>query len=101
MKAGGISGALRIAEVAGAHGLSCMMGCMLEGAIGVTAAAHVAVARASTITAIDLDGPVLCRYNPVEGGAMFGGPDITLGDAPGLGIHGVREMERLDDEFTA
>lgn len=101
MKAGGIARALRIADVAAEHGLTCMMGCMLEGAIGVTAAAHVAAARAAVIRVIDLDGPELCRYNPVDGGAHFRGPDITLDDAPGLGIHGVRALETLDDEHIA
>ena len=62
-----------------------MMGCMLEGNVAVTAAAHAAMARGS-VTRIDLDGPALCTENPVHGGAQFNGSRITLPDAPGLGI---------------
>ncbi|RDI98517.1 dipeptide epimerase [Dyella solisilvae] len=96
MKAGGISGALRIADLAAAHGVGCMIGCMLEGAVGVTAAAHVAAARPEVITKIDLDGPALCRYNPVDGGAIFREAEIDLTDGPGLGIRDIRDVERLD-----
>ena len=73
-----------IPSVAG-EGCECMMGCMLEGNVAVTAAAHAAMARGS-VTRIDLDGPALCTENPVHGGAQFNGSRITLPDAPGLGI---------------
>ncbi len=97
MKAGGISGALRIADIAAEHGMTCMIGCMLESSISVAAAAHVAAARPTVITKVDLDGPSLCQYNPVEGGVMFQGPQIALVDAPGLGIRHVRGVEKLSD----
>jgi L-alanine-DL-glutamate epimerase-like enolase superfamily enzyme len=95
MKAGGISGALRIADIAAEHGMTCMIGCMLESSVSVAAAAHVAAARSAVITKVDLDGPSLCQYNPVEGGASFSGPEIALAEAPGLGIHHVRDVEGL------
>lgn len=93
MKAGGISNALRIADLCAAHDVECMMGCMLETGISVTAAAHVAVARSTVITRVDLDGPQLGAFNPVEGGAKFVGPDIGLSSSPGLGIRAVRDLE--------
>ncbi len=96
MKAGGISNALRIADIAAVHGVQCMMGCMLETSISVAAAAHVAVARANVITRIDLDGPALCEFDPVDGGAAFDGPDITLSDAVGLGIRSIRGFENIN-----
>ena len=95
MKAGGISNALRIADIAALHGVQCMIGCMIETSISVAAAAHVAVARADVITRVDLDGPALCQYNPVDGGVDFAGPDITVAADPGLGIHGVRGVENI------
>jgi o-succinylbenzoate synthase len=95
MKAGGITGALRIADIAAAHGIPCMMGCMLESSISVAAAVHVAVARADVITRIDLDGPSLCTLDPAEGNVRFDGPRITVGDAPGLGIRNLRGLEAL------
>jgi o-succinylbenzoate synthase len=93
MKAGGITGALRIADIAAAHGIPCMMGCMLESSISVAAAVHVAIARADVITRIDLDGPSLCTFDPAEGNVRFDGPRITVGDAPGLGLRNLRGLE--------
>jgi o-succinylbenzoate synthase len=95
MKAGGITGALRIADIAAAHGIPCMMGCMMESSISVAAAVHVAIARADVITRIDLDGPSLCTFDPAEGNVRFDGPRITVGDAPGLGIRNLRGLEAL------
>jgi o-succinylbenzoate synthase len=93
MKSGGISSALRIADLCAGHGMQCMMGSMLETSISVAAAAHVAVARAGVITRVDLDGPQLGAFIPTEGGARFDGPEITLPDAPGLGIRSVQGLE--------
>jgi L-alanine-DL-glutamate epimerase-like enolase superfamily enzyme len=75
------------------YGVECMIGCMLESSISVAAAVHVAVAKASVITKIDLDGPSLCTWNPVHGGVIFNESEITVHDAPGLGI---REIEGLE-----
>jgi L-Ala-D/L-Glu epimerase / N-acetyl-D-glutamate racemase len=95
VKSGGIEGALQIVDVAAEAGIKCMMGCMLESAVGVSAAAHLAAACASTITRVDLDAPVLCRENPLSGGAVFDGPGVALNQTPGLGIEGIRGLEYL------
>lgn len=94
MKCGGITNALRIASAAEVYGVECMMGCMLEAKVSVTAAAHLACAR-GIITRIDLDGPALCTEDPITGGAQFNGPEITLPDAAGLGIAGIETMRRI------
>lgn len=86
MKTAGIAPALRIADIATQAGAGCMVGCMLESSIGVAAAAHVAAARAAVVRHIDLDGPELCAIDPVTSNVRFDGPDIRIGDAPGLGI---------------
>ena len=70
------------------YGVECMIGCMLEAKISVTAAVHLACAK-QIITKIDLDGPVLCREDHILGGALFNEKEISLTDAPGLGIEGV------------
>ena len=57
MKTGGIYNALKICSMAEIYGTECMIGCMLEAKISVTAAAHLASAK-SIITKIDLDGPI-------------------------------------------
>ena len=56
MKTGGIYEALKIANIAEIYGVQCMMGCMLESKIAVSAAAHLTAAK-SIITRADLDGP--------------------------------------------
>ena len=90
MKCGGLYPALQIASAAEVYGVPCMIGCMLEAKISVNAAVHLACAR-GIITKIDLDGPVLCSEDPVLGGAVFAEKDITVSDAPGLGVRGVEE----------
>lgn len=95
MKTGGISNAVRIADIAAMHEVECMIGCMLESGVSVAAAVHLAVAKSDVITKVDLDGPSLSRYNPVEGGVLFNESEITVTDAPGLGIQDVQGLEPL------
>lgn len=95
MKTGGLSEAIRIADIAGIHGVECMIGCMLEGTIGVAAAVHLAVAKSDVITKVDLDGPSLCRWNPVDCGVDFAESEISIRDVPGLGVTAVRDLEPL------
>jgi L-alanine-DL-glutamate epimerase-like enolase superfamily enzyme len=95
MKTGGISNAIRIADICAMYGVECMIGCMIEGSISVAAAVHVAVAKASVITKVDLDGPSLCEYDPVEGGVDFNESEITIGEGSGLGIRSIRGLEPL------
>jgi L-alanine-DL-glutamate epimerase-like enolase superfamily enzyme len=95
MKTGGLHNALKICSAAEIYGVECMIGCMLEAKVSVNAAVHLAAAK-SIITKIDLDGPVLCSEDPVEGGAIFEEYKITLNDAPGLGIRKVNGIKYLD-----
>ena len=95
MKTGGLSNAIRIADIAALHGVECMIGCMLESSISVAGAVHLAVAKADAITKVDLDGPSLCAFNPVDGGVIFNESEISVTDAPGLGIREIRGLEPL------
>lgn len=90
MKCGGLYNALKIASAAEIYGVECMIGCMLEAKISVNAAVHLACAK-QIITKIDLDGPVLCKEDPIIGGAIFDEKTITVSDEPGLGIKGIEE----------
>jgi L-Ala-D/L-Glu epimerase len=85
MKTGGISKAQQICHIAEANGIQCMIGCMLETKISVSAAAHFAAAN-KNITMVDLDGPSLCVKDPIEGGPIFEGETIQMVDKPGLGF---------------
>lgn len=88
MKCGGLYNALKICTMAEVYGVECMIGCMLEAKISVNAAVHLACAK-KVITKVDLDGPVLCSEDPILGGSIFNEKNITVSDAPGLGILGI------------
>lgn len=96
MKTGGISNAIKIADIAGIYGVNCMIGCMLESSIGVAAAAHIAVAKSSIITKVDLDTPALGKYDPVTSGVQFNNSEIRVTDLPGLGISKIDNLTMLD-----
>ena len=98
MKTGGMSNALKIADISDVYGTECMIGCMLESSIGVAAAAHIAAARSSVITKVDLDTPSLGEYDPVVSGVQFNNAEIRITDAPGLGITEIQGLEMLDTE---
>jgi L-Ala-D/L-Glu epimerase len=95
MKTGGLSKAIQIADIAQIYQVDCMIGCMVESSISVAAAVHLAVAKSGVITKVDLDGPSLCAFNPVVGGVNFNESEISIGDAPGLGITEIRGLEAL------
>ncbi len=67
MKCGGIHNALKIAGIAETYGVECMLGCMIESKVSLTAAAHLAAAKRN-ITRVDLDAAILLAEDPVQGG---------------------------------
>ncbi len=83
-KAGGIRRALRVATIAEAAGLSCMVGCMLESRIGLTAAAHMA-AVPPNVRFYDLDSFLDHAEDPVLGGVTVKDGVVELPNEPGLG----------------
>jgi o-succinylbenzoate synthase len=95
MKTGGISNAIKIADIAAMYGIECMIGCMIESSISVAAAVHLAVAKSDVITKVDLDGPSLCTFDPVDGGVIFNESEISVTDAPGLGIREIRGLQPI------
>jgi L-alanine-DL-glutamate epimerase-like enolase superfamily enzyme len=84
MKAGGLLNSVRIAHVADAANMRCMVGCMLDSKLALTAAAHVVASQANIIYA-DLDGNTEHVTDPIIGGMTVKGGMITLPEAPGLG----------------
>jgi len=85
MKAGGLTGGLKIAHVAEAANIRAMLGCMLETRLALTAAAHLMTARKNIVFA-DLDGNASHTVDPVIGGMEVKGGAITIPDSPGLGV---------------
>lgn len=88
MKTGGIYNALKICGIAETYGVECMIGCMLESKLAVSAAAHLAAAK-KVITRADLDGPSLCKIDPFQGGPDYIENKIVMNDLPGIGIQTV------------
>lgn len=85
MKTAGIYNAINIINFAKEYNVECMMGCMLESKISISAAAHLAAAK-SNITMVDLDGVNLCRVDPIKGGAVFKKNEIILEEKAGIGF---------------
>ncbi len=85
MKAGGLHNAVKIAHFAETMGVQCMMGCMLESKVGITAAASLAAGK-KIISRADLDAAMLLAEDPVVGGVSFCKNRLLIPDAPGLGI---------------
>ena len=94
MKAGGLHNAVKIAHFAETMGVQCMMGCMLESKIGITAAASLAAGK-RIVSRADLDAAVLLAEDPVVGGARFDKNQLILSDAPGLGITEVLGWQKI------
>jgi len=91
-KTGGISQALALADLSRDFGVKCMIGCMLEGPVSVTAGVHVASAKADVITMLDLDAVSLLASHPVESSVQYDESRIILSDDPGLGISGIKSI---------
>jgi len=83
-KSGGIYEALSINAIAEAAGIPCMIGCMSESRLALTANAHFAAARQNVVF-YDLDGCFEHASDPVEGGITYTGYVISLPDTPGIG----------------
>lgn len=84
-KCGGISPARTLLEMAHAHQMGTIMGSMMESHIGVGAAASLAAAYGTSLTA-DLDAAWWAAESPFIGGLSYDGAVVVLPETPGLGI---------------
>lgn len=94
MKCGGIQNATKIYNMADTMGIRCMVGCMLESKIGITAAASFAASKGNMIIA-DLDTIIYFADDPIVGGVTFEGNKIILPEEPGLGITEINGWEEI------
>ena len=91
MKSGGIHKARKIAAVAEAAKVPCMIGCMGESTVGITAGVQLAAAI-KNIQYADLDSDILIKDQLVlEGGARLEDAKRIPPEKPGLGITAVDE----------
>jgi L-alanine-DL-glutamate epimerase-like enolase superfamily enzyme len=84
MKAGGILPSLKIAHLGEAAGLRCMVGCMNESNLSITAGAHLHASQPHIIFA-DLDGSFFLKVDPVIGGVKINNGIVTLPEQSGIG----------------
>ena len=86
MKTGGIWNARKLVAIAEAAHIPCMIGCMGESTIGITAGVHLGAAL-KNIRYADLDSDILIRDKLVtEGGAILEKSERIPTEASGLGI---------------
>ncbi len=85
MKSAGLYPAMKINVIAESAGVNCMVGCMLETKLAITAAASL-VAAMNNITEADVDSFKFFNDTTVTGGFEIEGDIITLSEKPGLGI---------------
>jgi L-alanine-DL-glutamate epimerase-like enolase superfamily enzyme len=85
MKCGGVSQALKIADIAQHEGIELFWGCNDESAVSITAALHTAFACANT-KYIDLDGSLDLAKDEVTGGFILKDGIMYCSDKPGLGL---------------
>ncbi|WP_020599039.1 mandelate racemase/muconate lactonizing enzyme family protein [Spirosoma panaciterrae] len=83
-KSGGIWEALKINAIAESAGIPCMIGCMSESRLALTANAHFASAR-QNVRFYDLDACFEHAADPVYGGITYNGYLIDLPETPGIG----------------
>ncbi|GHJ44858.1 dipeptide epimerase [Catellatospora sp. TT07R-123] len=89
-KCGGLSTARTLLELAAAHGLGTCVGSMMEGPVGIGAAASLVAAHPTTVVS-DLDAAWWLAESPVTGGPRYDGATVVLPDAPGLGVSGAAQ----------
>jgi L-alanine-DL-glutamate epimerase-like enolase superfamily enzyme len=85
MKSGGLLRGVQIATVAASAGVTCMVGCMEETRLALTAGAHLVCSQKNIVYA-DLDGFLELAVDPVIGGMQMKDGIVTLPNTPGLGV---------------
>lgn len=85
MKCGGVSEALRIADIALLADTDLFWGCNDESIVSITAALHAAFACSNT-KYIDLDGSLDLAEDMVSGGFILQDGMMSCADKPGLGV---------------
>ncbi|SHG86907.1 L-alanine-DL-glutamate epimerase [Chryseolinea serpens] len=85
MKCGGVSQALKIADIALHEDVDLFWGCNDESIVSITAALHTAFACTNT-KYIDLDGSLDLARDVVKGGFILKDGYMSCSDKPGLGV---------------
>ena len=86
-KCGSLREAIRIVHAARAHGMSVMIGCMVESTLGIAAAVPIT----PLVDYADLDGAALLADDPFLGPGIEGDGRMRFSDEPGLGVSRANE----------
>ena len=81
MKCTGLPEAMKMIHTARAMQMKVMLGCMIESAVAITAAAQLS----PLVDYADLDGNILIKNDPFDGVKVVNGK-LVLNDKPGLGV---------------
>jgi len=81
-KCGSLREAIRMVHAARAHGMSVMLGCMIESTLGIAAA----IQLAPLVDYVDLDGAALLANDPFTGPGIDENGRLQFNEAPGLGV---------------
>ena len=96
-KSGGIHNATKTAHIAEAGAIPCMVGCMSESKLGITAAAHFGLSN-PILQFFDLDSFFEHSEDRIVGGVQVKNGMIELPDAPGIGASPDPDyLETLDE----
>jgi L-alanine-DL-glutamate epimerase-like enolase superfamily enzyme len=87
-KCGGLGVARTLLSLAEEHGMGTIVGSMMEGPVGVGAAASLVAAYGTTAVS-DLDAAWWLAASPIQGGISYDAAMVELADAPGLGVRAV------------
>jgi len=85
MKSGGIHAAKKIAAIAEAANVPCMVGCMVETKVAIAAGCHFATSH-DIVKYADLDGHTSLKVDPTKGGVDLKGSAETILEGPGLAL---------------
>lgn len=81
-KCGSLREAVRIVHAARAHGMSVMIGCMVESTLAIAAAVPIT----PLVDYVDLDGAALLAEDPFFGPGLESDGRMRFSDEPGLGV---------------
>jgi o-succinylbenzoate synthase len=85
MKSGGIHEAKKIAAIAEAADIPCMVGCMVETRVGISAGCHFATSN-RIVKYADLDSHTMLKFDPVQGGIELTGSKEKLNEGNGIAV---------------
>jgi L-Ala-D/L-Glu epimerase len=99
-KSSGLYKGLKIARLGEAAGMKLQVGGFMESRLGMTAAAHLALAN-DAIHYCDFDTPLMYTEDPVEGGLIYErNGRMTLPQVPGLGASIARDYLEQAEQVT-